>query len=85
MVEPLPAPGEEAAHRRGRAQRFEQLDLAVTGGEQRGLHALLGDLGLAQQRQAEDVAIEHVRVGETLHHDSDVMNPSYHLSALLSG
>src|SRR2546425_7559597 len=83
VVQPLAALGEEAAHRRGRAQRLQQLDLAVAGGEQRGLHTLLGDLRLAQQGQSEHVAIERVRIGETLHHDSNVMNPSNHLSALL--
>ena len=85
VVQPLAALGEEAAHRRRRAQRLQQLDLAVAGGEQRGLHTLLGDLRLPQQGQSEHVAIERVRIGETLHHDSHVMNPSNHLLALLIG
>ena len=85
MVQALAAPGQEAADRRGGTQGLQQLDLAVAGGEQRRLHALIGDLGLAHEGQTEDTSVERVRFGETLHHDSNVMNPSNHLSALLSG
>ena len=82
VMQSLAALGEEAAHRRGRPQRLQQLDLALAGRQQRGPHALLGDLRLAHQGQAEDVPIEPVGVAQTLHHDSDVMNPPHHLGIL---
>ena len=85
VMQALAASGQEASDRRRRAQRLQQLDLAVAGGEQRGAHALIHELGLPHERQPENVAVEGVGFGQTLHHDSDVMNPSYHSSTLIIG
>ena len=41
--------------------------------------ALVGEIRFLEQRQAEDVAIEAVRLLEVLDDDADVMNPSHHV------
>ena len=48
------------------ARRLEQLDLAVARGEQRRPHALIRQLGLADDGQAEGVAPEPVRAQTSL-------------------
>ena len=62
VVQPLTPLGEEARDSGIGARRLEELDLAVTGGEQRGAHALVGDLRLADERQTERVAPEAIRL-----------------------
>ena len=84
MVESLAAPGQETAHRRGRPQGLEQLDLAVAGCQQGRPHSLVGDLGLTDERQPQHVAVEPVRLGQTIHDDSDVMDPSHRRWLLLT-
>ena len=79
VMQPLTALGEEARDSGVGARRLEQLDLAVAGGEQRGAHALIGDLRLADERQAERVAPEAIRLVEILHDDADVMDIGDHV------
>ena len=79
MMQALTALGEEARDAGIGARRLEQLDLAVAGGEQRGAHALIGDLRLADERQTERVAPEAIRLVEILHDDADVMDIGDHV------
>src|SRR5918996_4693079 len=85
VVQALATPGQEATDGCVRPQRLQQLELALSGGQQRGPHALVGDLGLAHEWQPEDATIERVRLFQVLHHDPDVMNPPHHLGILLDG
>jgi len=78
VVQTLAALGEKATDGVLGVERLQQLDLGVPRAEQRGAHALIGHLGLAQQRQAERALVERVRVPQPLHHDPDVMNPEHH-------
>ena len=78
VMETLAAPREEAPDAVRGIQGLEELDLAVAGAEERGADALVADLRLGEQREAQGVAVEAVRVGEPVHHDSDVMDPSHH-------
>jgi hypothetical protein len=64
VMQPLSPLGEEARDSGVGGRRLEQLDLAVAGGEQRGAHALIGDLRLADERQAKRVAPEAIRLVE---------------------
>src|SRR5687768_16859772 len=58
VVQPGPAPGEEAADRRVVAQRREQLDVAVADVEQRSLDSLLGDRLAMDERHTVGVAVD---------------------------
>src|SRR5207247_4562768 len=64
-------------------ERREQLDLAVTGRQERGAHALIPDQRLLHERQTEGVAVEPIRLCEVPDHDAHVMNPSHHARSLL--
>ena len=74
MVQPFAVLGEEARHTRVRARRLEQLDLAVTGGQEHGAHALIGDFRLADEREAQGVPPEAAGARQALDHDADVMD-----------
>ena len=78
MMQPFAAAREEARHRATRTERFQQLDLAVTRGEERGPDALIRKLRLLEQRKPEHVPIEPIRVAQPLHRDADVMNRPDH-------
>ena len=65
---------EEAAHRRLRRQRREQLHVAVANPEQNGLNALLLHGLAVLLGHAEPVAIEVDGLLEVLHGDSDVVD-----------
>jgi hypothetical protein len=79
VMQALAALVEEPAHARRWRQRLQQLDLRIARCQQGRAHTLVGKLGFLQQRQAEHVTIEPVRLLEAPHHDADVMNPSHHL------
>src|SRR5262245_31386824 len=62
VVQALAALLEKSSDARFAVARLEQLDLAVAGGEQRRAHALIGKRGLSDEREAERVAPEVIRL-----------------------
>src|SRR4029453_4896738 len=74
VMKPFAPLGKEARHSGVVARGLEQLDLAVAGGEERRPPALIGNLRLAEERQAQGVAPEAIRLREASNHDADVVN-----------
>ncbi len=78
VVQARAALGEEPADRRVCAQRRQQLDMALTDVEQRGLHALLCDRFPMHQRHAVRVAVDGDRGVEVLDRHADVVDAAEH-------
>src|ERR1700722_19847842 len=58
--------------------RFQQLDFASAGVQQRRLNALVLDRGALDELEPQRIAPELESCFEIRHHDSDVMNPLQH-------
>ena len=78
VMQPGPAPREEAADRRVRGQRRQQLDVAVPDVEQRRLDALLGDRLAMDERHPVRVAVHGDRRLEVLDGHADVVDAPEH-------
>src|SRR5262245_60874795 len=78
VVQPLAATLQEAPHTRRRIERLEQLDLGLTGAQQRGAYVLVRDRRLLEQGQSQRVTVEPVCVREPIHDDADVVDSSHH-------
>ncbi len=78
MMETLAALGKKRATPESVRAGSEQLDLAITGGEERGPHSLVADLRLPEQREPERVAPEPVGLRERFHDDAHVVDLPNH-------
>ena len=74
VVEALALAFEEAADGGVGAGGFEELDLALADGEERGFHALVLDGVLGVDMEAEGVAVELEGVVEGVDSDADVVD-----------
>src|SRR6266545_6725193 len=74
VVQALATLGEEARDAALLVRRLEQFDLAIARRQECRPHALVRNLGLAQQGQAERAAPEGVGLREALDRDPDMMD-----------
>src|SRR5262245_47016252 len=77
VVQPLAATLQEAPYTRRRIERLEQLDLGLTGAQQRGAYVLVRDGRLLEEGQSQRVTVEPVGVREPIHDDADMVDSSH--------
>src|SRR2546428_16128 len=82
VVHPLAAPLDEARHRTGLIQGFEELNVAVADLQESGLDALFLDCGHLHDWQAKRVAISLERLIDALDGDADVVDAFEHDGSL---